>query len=97
MRGHHRGASLDQRLKTTLLLSGSRLSGYTEAVCWIGMLPGPVCRANPSGLRPGKCFSSFFSASFLLFLFPVFCFAISNTSLLFYFAGFELVTYLQDF
>jgi hypothetical protein len=60
------------------------------------MLPGLVCWANPGGLRPGKCFS-FFSASFILFLFPIFCFAISNTSLLFYFAGFELVTSVQEF
>jgi hypothetical protein len=35
----------------------------------------------------------FYFISFILF--PVFCFAISNTSLLFYFAGFELAIHLQ--
>jgi hypothetical protein len=35
----------------------------------------------------------FYSISFILF--PVFCFAISNTNLLFDFAGFELAIHLQ--
>jgi hypothetical protein len=43
-----------------------------EGVRWAGLQGwgvGSVCWANPGGLWPGKCFSLFFSASFLLFCF----------------------------
>jgi hypothetical protein len=60
-----------------------------EGVRWAGW-----CWAAPAGLCPGKFSPLFFLFnSFLLFL--VFCLAISNTSLPFYFAGFELAIHLQ--
>jgi hypothetical protein len=31
-----------QRLKTIVLLGGSRLSVISEVVCWNGLIPGPV-------------------------------------------------------
>jgi hypothetical protein len=42
-------------------------------------------------------FSLFFFYSISFILFPVFCFAISNTNLLFCFADFELAIHLKDF
>jgi hypothetical protein len=56
-----------QRLKTTMLLGGSRLSVIyrsdmlDRADSWAGV------GLRSGGLRPGKCFPYFFSDSFLLF------------------------------
>jgi hypothetical protein len=53
------------------------------------------CQAGPVRWAAVKLvFLSFFLLYFF-FLFPVFFFAISNISLLFYFAGFELAIHLQ--
>jgi hypothetical protein len=43
----------------------------------------------------GQISASLFFLLYFFYLFPVFYFAVSNTSLLFYFAGFELATHLQ--
>jgi hypothetical protein len=56
-------------------------------------LAGLVLGYVPVGC--GQVSSSLFFSSVSFLLFPVFCFAISNTSLLLYFAGFELAIHLQ--
>jgi hypothetical protein len=66
----------------------------SEAVCWVGLSPGP-CWASARWLRPGKSFLLFFFCSVSFLLFPVFCFAISNTSFNFVFADFEFRSVLK--
>jgi hypothetical protein len=88
------GGESDVCRSSTELLPSSRLKTI-EGVSWAGLLGWVLGRLGlwPDGLRPGKWFTSFFLLLFFS-LFSVFCFAITNASLLFYFAGFELAIYL---